>query len=94
MAGYTVLRIDTFPTVDDKLTAHILGHVRPKTARHLRPEDGPAVTHLEGDLDHARTRLAELWAARKGRRGPKPFEAVGVILGGPPPYGEGEWPRE
>ena len=94
MAGYVVTNIETMKRLPHGLLAHNDGRTRPETAHLMRPGEGAPVVVLAGDKARAQARLAELWERRKGRRGTRPHEMVALLLGGPPPWGEGEWPRE
>lgn len=90
MAEIQVVRFTARPTLDAALVRHVEGHSRPDTARPVEAEALGEIVDLGGDKHSAFAALAE---ARPTGRGGRPYEAVEVVMAGPPPYGDdGSWP--
>ena len=88
MAGKQVLRIETRERLRLGNAKHVAGLVRDPTAR---PMAEPVIALGGADYEAARKALRD--APR--RTGRKPFEAVELVLAGPPPYdgtGGEPWP--
>ena len=91
--GIQVLRMEVRATLDANLHQHVLGNIRPDTARAVRERS--VVFH--DDLPGAQAALAAALDRRTQRktRGPKPAHAVDFVLTGPPGYEEeNAWPEE
>ena len=103
MAGVQVVRFKSRPKLEGQLVAHVAGETRPETARPVEPvtvqlERHPPVTLREvwklGGEGYAAGAAAvrKHWPTGRGR---KPHEVLGVMIAGPPPYGDpDEWSPE
>ena len=91
--GVQVLRMETRAALDRNLHQHVLGNIRPDTARPV--EERSVILH--DDYDGARSAIRDALQLRKDRRtrGPKPSHCVDFVLAGPPGYEEpGAWDEE